>query len=216
LIKRTKKMSDGAPFGTQQHFQPGKTSVTKGIGSMVSSASNKLLGAVRGDRALRKQYEFAAALHAHNEGISHHYAMERQQAGHEQALGQIREQGYMDRLGTINAGQVGRQNIEHAANVASGMKDRNVSMETGAAGEVKFSSVKAPTSRTAQPAKTTANKATAAKPPATSSTEETPSVAKPPTTRTNARAQSQSKSAAKPTTPSVTKPRKATPTEPKA
>lgn len=209
-------MSDGSPFGTQQHFHPGKTSATKGIGSMVSSASNKLLETVRGDRALRKQYEFAAALHAHNEGISHHYAMERQQAGHEQALGQIREQGYTDRLGTINSGQVGRQNIEHAAKVASGMKDRNVSMETGAAGEVKFSSVKAPATRAAQPAKPAASKPAAAKPSAPKSTEETPSVAKPPTTRTSARAQSQSASAVKPTTPSVTKPRKPTPTGPAA
>jgi hypothetical protein len=209
-------MSDGTPFGTQQHFHPGKTSATKAIGSMVGSLGNRAFGILKKDAKQRKKQEFAESLIAHNAGINHHYAMEQMQAAHGHTMEQIREQGYMDRLKTINSGQVGRQNISHAANVASGMKDRNVSMESGAAGEVKFSSVKAPAARAAQPAKPAASKTTMAKPSAPASTEDTPSVAKPPTTRTSARAQSQSKSAVKPTTPSVTKPRKATPTEPTA
>ena len=124
-------------------------------GSAVGSVGKKLMDKVRGDRNLQKQWEFASSLHAHNEGISHHYAVERMNVGNEHALGQIREQGYMDRLGTINSGQVARQNLSHAAGVAADMPNRNVSMGADHQGGVTFSASKAPATKkpaTAKPA----------------------------------------------------------------
>jgi len=158
-------MSDTQPFGTRQSMQPGKKSAIGLAGSALASGGNKLLEAVRGDRNMRKQWEFATSLHAHNEGISHHYQMERMATAHGHTMEQIGKQGSVDRQNVTHTGKVGRQNLEHAAGVAQGMPEHNVSMSTGSSGEVSFSASK-PT------------------PPAP---EASASPAKPPTTRTSAR-----------------------------
>jgi len=211
-------MSDGAPFGTRQSFQPGKGGAIKLAGSAVGSAGKKLINKVRGDRNLQKQWEFATSVHAHNEGISHHYAMERMSAGHEQTLGQIREQGYMDRLKTIGSGQVARQNLDHAAGVASSMKDRNISMEADHEGGVKFSASKVAPAKKPAAAKPATPAATKPAAPAAEPAEAAPATEapKPQNVRNNARGMAASNASKTPaakaagvTTPKKTAPPKA-------
>lgn len=189
-------MSDGQPFGTRQSMSLGKKSAIGLGGAALASGGKKLRDYVSGQRNLQKQWEFATSVHAHNEGISHHYQMERMQAdhsmqmermgaGHEHTMAQIGKQGSVDRQNVSHTGKVGRQNLEHAAGVAQSMPEHNVSMSTGSSGEVNFS----------------ANK------PAPPAPEESASPAKPPTTRTSARGMSGSRGASRQT--GVTTPRKA-------
>jgi len=203
-------MSDTQPFGTRQSMQPGKKSAIGLAGSALASGGNKLLEAVRGDRNMRKQWEFATSLHAHNEGISHHYQMERMQADHTMqmermgaahghTMEQIGKQGSVDRQNVTHTGKVGRQNLEHAAGVAESMPKHNVSMSTGSSGEVSFSSQKV------QKPKKQAEES--------GSSEETPSPAKPVTTRIAARGMSGSKPEL---TKMVSSARKKSPAAPKA
>jgi hypothetical protein len=202
-------MSDGTPFGTKQSFQPGKTSATKSIGSMVQSLGNRAIQAVRGDRAMQKQWEFAASLHAHNEGISHHYAMERMQADHEMQTTRMKEGGRIDRAKIRTSASEGRKSVEHAAGVAQSMPGHNVSMKAGSDGGFEFSSQKAPASRTPRKAPAAKKPAPKAAPPATpASTEEPPSAAKPPNTRGEARQMSDSNGSKKASSQGVTTPRK--------
>jgi hypothetical protein len=210
-------MSDTQPFGTRQSTQPGKKSAIGLAGSALASGGNKLLEAVRGDQNMRKHWEFLSSLHAHNEGISHHYQMERMQADHTMqmermgaahghTMEQIGKQGSVDRLNVTHTGKVGRQNLEHAAGVAESMPKHNVSMSTGSSGEVSFSSQKVQ-----KPKKQAEESGSPAE--ESGSSEETPSPAKPPTTRTNARGMSGAKNKAS-RTPGVTTPKKAQKSKP--
>jgi hypothetical protein len=204
-------MSDGQPFGTRQSMSLGKKSAIGLAGAAAASGGKKLLDRVSGQRNLQKQWEFATSVHAHNENISHHYQMERMQAdhsmqmermgvGHEHTMEQMKTQGSIDKAKVTHTGKVGRQNLEHAAGVASSMPKHNVSMSTGSSGEVSFSAQKV------QKAKR--GKQTEGGEEAPSGEAPSASPAKPPTTRTSARGMSGAKSQAS-RTPGVTSPRKA-------
>lgn len=204
-------MSDGQPFGTRQSMSLGKKSAIGLAGAAMASGGKKIRDYVSGQRNLQKQWEFATSLHAHNEGISHHYQMERMQAdhsmqmermgaGHEHTMEQMKTQSSLDKSKITHTGKVGRQNLEHAAGVAESMPKHNVSMSTGAGGEVSFSAQKVQKPKKDKSAEG-AEEAPAAEAPSSSP-------AKPPTTRTSARDMSGAKSKT-PRTPGVTSPRKA-------
>jgi len=101
------------------------------LGDKLSSFGKGMTSHGREIQRMQKAAEFAASLHAHNEGISHHYAMERMSS----------------------QAQLGRENLSHAAGIVKDLPDHHVSMESSGDGGFKFNAKKAPASRgSAKPA----------------------------------------------------------------
>jgi hypothetical protein len=120
-------MSDVQPSQSPSFYNFGKKSAMGMAGQGFSKIGSKIAKKLQEGKNLQKQWEFAASLHAHNEGISHHYAMERM--------------GFQ--------AQLGRENLSHAAGIVKDLPDRNLSMESSGDGGFRFDAKKAPVSRAA-------------------------------------------------------------------